>query len=136
MKHVSTVGAKAVHKARRATPKSREEVPGPTADPATNLIMADIAIRAGSYIVRRSVEKGLLRGRYGRDTAQEIVKNRPMKHTIASFALAKIATKNLPGALVVGAGLLGKSLLDRRKSRLREQAEGDERLMEQARDEG
>ena len=58
-------------------------MPGPTENPATNLMMVDVAIRAGSYIARRSLEKGMLRGRYGKDTAREIVQNKTLGQTLA-----------------------------------------------------
>lgn len=125
-------GAKAVDKARGMGGKPTDGVPGPSDNPATNLMMADIAIRAGSYIVRRSIEKGFLRGRYGKHTAKAIVKNKTMGQTLLSFALARVATRNVPGAIVVGGGALAKTLLDRRKSRLHSKAEGDRDLLEQA----
>ena len=46
VKHVSTYGAKAVDKARAKTPGKTEGMPGPTHNPATNLMVADVAIRA------------------------------------------------------------------------------------------
>ena len=45
----------------------------------------------------------MLRGRYGKDTAREIVQNKTLGQTLVSFGLAKLATKNLPGALLVAA---------------------------------
>ena len=128
-------GAKLVDKAREATPGKHRKVPGPTDNPATNLIMADVAIRAGSYIARRSLEKGFLRGRYGNQTAKDIVQNRTLGQSLFSFALAKVATRSVPGAVLVGGGALAKTLLNRRKSRLRNKAEGDQELLEQARGE-
>lgn len=128
------------HKPSRAVKRSVEradkapEVPGPTDNPATNLILADIAIRAGTYLARRGVEKGLLAGRYGKETAHDIVKNRSLKQSLASFILASVATRSLPGAVLVGGGALAKTLLDRRKSRRRAKLEGDRKLLEQAKD--
>ena len=101
-KHITAYGAKAIKKVRKKTPAKTEQMPGPTENPATNLRMGDVAIRAGSYIARRSLEKGMLRGRYGKDTAREIVQNKTLGQTLVSFGLAKLATKNLPGALLVG----------------------------------
>ena len=95
-------------------------------------MMVDVAIRAGSYIARRSLEKGMLRGRYGKDVAREIVQNKTLGQTLVSFGLAKLATKNLPGALLVGGGAVVKSLYDRRRSRLAQRREGDRDLIEQA----
>lgn len=110
----------------------RTKVPGPTENPATNLLVADIAIRAGSYLIRRSVEKGLLRNRYGKDTAREIIEKRSLRQSVVSSGLAMIASRSVPGAVIIGGGALAKSLLDRRKSKRRQQAEGDTKLIEQA----
>ena len=134
VKHVEEMGADLVDGARRKTPGRRREVPGPTPNPATNLIMADVAMRAGSYVLRSAVEKGFLRGRYGADTASQIVENKSLGKTLASFALAKLATRSLPGAIIVGGGMAAKTLYDRSRSR-RARGEGDKELIEQARDE-
>ena len=90
-KHITAYGAKAIKKVRKKTPPKTEQMPGPTENPATNLMMVDVAIRAGSYIARRSIEKGMLRGRYGKDTAREIVQNKTLGQTLVSFGLAKLA---------------------------------------------
>ncbi|MBO9509999.1 hypothetical protein [Erythrobacter sp. A6_0] len=135
VKHVSTYGARAVAKARTKTPGRTDGMPGPTDNPATNLMMADVVIRAGSYVARRAIEKGILRGRYGKDVAKNIVQNKTLGQSLVSFGLAKLATKNLPGAMIVGGGALVKTLYDRRKSRGGQRREGDRELIEQARGE-
>ncbi len=116
-----------------ARPKGKD-VAGPSANPATNLILADIAIRAGTYLARRGVEKQLLAGRYGKDTAHDIVRNRSLRQSLASFMLASVATRSLPGAILVGGGAIAKTLLDRRKSRRGAKLEGDRKLLDQAED--
>lgn len=108
-------------------------VPGPSPDSATNLIIADILIRAGSHLVRRTVERNLLKGRYGKQTAQEILANRKTRQSLTAMAAARLATGSVPGAAVVGSGLLLKTLFDmsnRRRARLR----GDRKLLRQAKD--
>ncbi len=131
VKHVEQMGRNAVAKTRRMTPSAPEEVPGPTPNPATNLIMADIAMRAGSRVLKNAVQKGFLSGRYGRETARDIVDNRSLTATLASVAVAKIATRSLPGALVVGGGMLAKTLFDRRRAR-KARNKGDRELLKQA----
>ncbi|HEU4819767.1 MAG TPA: hypothetical protein VFS87_01240 [Qipengyuania sp.] len=123
------------HKPAKALSERTEGMPGPSENPETNFIIADVAIRAGSYVARRSLEKGLLAGRYGKDTAHQIVHNKSLKDTLISTVLARIATRSLPGALLVGGGAMAKTLLDRRKSRHRAKAEGDQALFQQARGE-
>ncbi|NCP23437.1 MAG: hypothetical protein GW854_04730 [Erythrobacter sp.] len=132
VKHVSAYGANAVDRARAKAPGKTEGMPGPTHNPATNLLMADVVIRAGSYVARRAIEKGILRGRYGKDVARDIVRNKTLGQSLFSYGLAKLATKNLPGAVIVGGGALVKTLYDRRKSRGSQRREGDRELIEQA----
>lgn len=124
------------HKPSKPLPARRSDgIPGPSENPETNFVIADIAIKAGSYLARRGVERSMLVGRYGKETAHQIVHNKTLKDTLISTVLARIATRSVPGALVVGGGAVAKALLDRRKSRLRAKAEGDEALLEQARGE-
>lgn len=123
------------HKPGRTLPDRTDGPSGPSDNPATNLLIADVAIRAGGYLVRRGVEKGFLAGRYGKDTAHAIVRNKSLKDTLVSAILARVATRSVPGAVVVGGGALAKTLLDRRKKRRHARAEGDKELLEQARGE-
>ncbi|MDC0886252.1 hypothetical protein OAS19_00460 [Altererythrobacter sp.] len=116
---------------RHAPETSGEDVPGISPNPASSLIMADIAMRAGSYLLRSVVEKNMLRGRYGKDTAREIVENRSASQTLAAVAAAKVASKSVPGALIVGGGVLVKALFDQSKKR-RARLRGDKKLRERA----
>lgn len=129
------IARRPAHRPGKALSDRTEGVPGPSENPKTNFIIADVAIRAGGYLARRSVEKGFLAGRYGKQTAHDIVHNKSLKHTLLSTVLARIATRSVPGALLVGGGAVAKTLLDRRKHRLRARAEGDRALYEQARGE-
>lgn len=88
-----------------------------------NLMLADVAIRTGSYIARRTVEKGFLRKRFGTRTARAIVQHRTLTKSLASFGLATLATRSLPGAVIVGGGVLAKTLYDRRKGKRRQRIE-------------
>ena len=109
-----------------------EEVPGPTDNPATNLLMADIVIRMGSYVLRNIVERGFLKGRYGKQTARDIVKNRTLKHSLLSVFVAKVATRSMPGAVIVGTGIFAKTLYERGKARQLSRREGDSELLDRA----
>lgn len=109
------------------------DVPGPTPNPATNLLIHDVLLRSGGRMLRLGLEKSLLRNRYGKSTAKEIVHNRSIVETLASYAVARVATRSVPGAIVVGGGILAKVLLDRRRSRRAAQEEGDRKLHDKAR---
>lgn len=113
-------------------PAAAEEVAGPSPNPATNLLLADIVMRMGSYALRHGVERMFLTGRYGKTTAKQIVKGRTIPQSLAAVAIAKLGTRSLPGAALVGAGLVAKTLLDRRQARRKAQLDGDVKLIEQA----
>ena len=130
----ATTARRPSHRPSKPLPKKSGDVPGPSHSPETNLMLADIAIRAGAYLARRGVERTLLSNRYGSETARNIVANKTLGQTVISLVLARVATRSLPGAIVVGGGAVAKALLDRRKSRVRAKAEGDSKLLEQARD--
>ena len=107
-------------------------VPGPSTNPATNLIIQDIALRAGGRLMRHALEKGVLHGRYGGAGAKAIVENRSLFQTLLSGMLARYATRSLPGAAIIGTGLAAKALYDRRQSRKAARKAGDESLARMA----
>lgn len=108
------------------------DVPGPSPDPATNLVMADIALRAGSYLIRSLAEKRILGRRYGKADARQIIANRSVKQTVATVIVSKIATRSVPGAVLVGGGLIAKTLFDRSQKRRKARRKGDRTLLDQA----
>ncbi len=110
------------------------EVAGPSPNPATNLLIHDVLLRSGGRVLRLGLEKGLLRNRYGDEIARNVIENRSILHTFASHAVARFATRSVPGAIVVGGGILAKTLLDRRQSRRAAQRAGDRKLREKARE--
>lgn len=116
----------------RAKRDDARNVPGPSSDPATNLVMADIAMRAGSYILRDVIERRILGRRYDKQVAREIVANRTLGQNLVRVAAAKLATRSVPGALAVSGGLLAKVLYDRAKKKRDARRAGDEKLLEQA----
>jgi hypothetical protein len=99
-------------KARAGAVKDAE---GPSPNPMTNIIITDIVLRGGGRLLRNTVEKGLLGVKYAPEKASSLVKGRGMASTLIATAVARIATRSVPGALLVGGGLLAKTLYDRRK---------------------
>jgi hypothetical protein len=80
------------------------EVPGISPNPMTNLLLTDLVLRGGGQIMRHAVERTLLGTKYPKDKAKNIVKGRSMVQTIVGTALARIATRSVPGAIIVGGG--------------------------------
>jgi hypothetical protein len=105
---------------------------GPSPSPATNLLLADLALRGGGQLLRRAVEYGLLGKAFTPDKAKNLIKGRSMGQTLIGTAIARIATRSVPGALIVGGGLLAKTLYDRRHGKDASR-EGEKAIEAQAR---
>lgn len=131
-KHITERAASVVEESTKTLKSKPEKLPGPSTNPATNLIIADIVIRGAGRIVRNSLHKGVLRTRYSRDKATNIVENRSVVNTLALYGVSKLATRSLPGAVLVGSGLLVKTLFDRSQSRRAARKAGDKTMDELA----
>ena len=132
-------GRRAAQRAAAKTRKGIQKVPGPSPNAATNLMIAEIAVASAGRIARRSMEKGLLKAKFEREQAVAIVEGRGMAHTMITAAIARVATRSLPGALLVGGGLFAKILFDRTVSRGKSRRRGDREIahrVEGAEDEG
>ena len=116
---------------RKPAPKAGE-VPGPSTNPATNLLIMDIAIRGVSLLAARGIEQAALKLRYHRDQAGDIVEGRSMVSTLAATSAARMATRSVPGFLLVTGGLLAKTLVDRSLRPRDARRRGDKRLAAQA----
>lgn len=127
-------GRRAVHKAAAKTRKGIEQAPGPSPNPATNLLIAEIAVASAGRLARRSMEKGLLKARFEKQQAVAIVEGRGMVHTMVTAAVARMATRSVPGALLVGGGLFAKVLYDRSISRRKARRQGKQAIEERTED--
>ena len=63
-----------------------------------------------------------------------MIENRSLVQALASYAVARMATRSLPGAVIVGGGLLAKTLFDRGRSRRKNRRDGDKALHKMAED--
>lgn len=121
---LTKIGKKA-ESARDAAKGKAVDAANPSPNPMTNMILADIALRSGGALLRRAVETGLLgaalgaasKGKGKKAAAGKVIKGRSMAQTLVGTAVARIATRSVPGAIVVGGGLLAKTLYDRRKGK-------------------
>ena len=109
-----------------------DHVPGPSTNPATNLIINDIMLRSVGRLSRLTVEKAILGRQYSREFAKEAVENRSLLHALAAYGVTKVATRSVPGALLVGAGLAAKTLYDRAQSKKSSRRRGQKTLERQA----
>lgn len=104
-------------------------------NPITNLILTDIALRGVSRFARQMAEKKMLSKRYSREDARKAIDNRSISETLMAAGLARVATRSVPGAVVIGGGLLAKALYDRSRSR-KARAEGQKALHKRMSDSG
>lgn len=113
--------------------KGVREVPGPSPNPATNLLIADIAVRSAGIVFRHAVERVLLRARFKPEEAQEIVEGRTFGRSMITFAAARMATRSVPGLLAVTGGLAAKAIVDRSLDHAKSRRAGDKTLRRKAR---
>jgi len=118
----------AKNKAKAAT----TQADGISPNPMTNLLIADLALRGGGQLLRHAIERTVLGAKYTPDKAKKIVKGRSMVQTLLGTAAARIATRSVPGAIVVGGGLLAKALYDRREGKRAARASGARAIEAQA----
>ncbi len=107
-------------------------VRGPSTNPATNLLILDVAVRGASLIAGRAVERAALRARYNRAKASHIVEGRSATQALLATGAARLATRSLPGLLLVTGGLLAKVVVDRALGRRKSARQGEQQLAEQA----
>jgi hypothetical protein len=85
-----------------------------SAAPVIALIVADVALRAGETALRQGIERGLLEGKA---VPGRVIRGRTFKETVIGTILAEVARRSVPGAILVGGGLIAKVLSDRRKGK-------------------
>jgi hypothetical protein len=104
----------------------------PSPNPATNLVLADIVLRGAGTFARQGVERALLGSRYTPEKAKHVLEGRTLRQSLVGAALARVATRSVPGAIVVGGGMLAKTLYDRHRGK-QATREGTRALAQQAR---
>ena len=130
--HITDVVGDRLEDAADLVNRRKHTVPGPSTNPATNLIIHDIALRSAGRLSRLAVEKAILGRQYGTRFAKDAVENRSVVQTLAAYGVTKVATRSIPGALLVGTGLALKVLFDRSQSKRQARRQGDRALRKQA----
>jgi hypothetical protein len=127
-------GKSGLGKAASTVRKAARKVPGASSNPMTNLIIADVALRGGGRLLRHAVEQIVLGTKYAPAKAKNIVKGRSMTQTLIGTAVARIATRSIPGAILVGGALLAKTLFDRAHGDKAQALDGEQKIAKQAKD--
>jgi len=132
---VSHAAHRVSDKAHRVGSKAKagiQNVSGPSPNPATNLLIADVVLQGTTLLFRRTMQKGLLQLRFDPDKAKEIVQGRSLVQSAITYAAGRMATRSVPGLLIVGTGLVAKTIIDRAVGPREASAKGDRKLLEQA----
>lgn len=104
------------HPPPTAQQAARKGLAGPSTDPATNLLLTDVALRGATVMARLAIEHALLRNRYDASTATEIIARQSLGKRMLSMGMSRIAAGSLPGALFVSGSMMGKIMLDRARA--------------------
>lgn len=81
------------------------------------VLTADLVLRAGGYVLRRAVSKGVLRGQPAQTAERATDRHDDITTRVVTAAATAIATRSVPGALLVGTGMAIHALYKRGKAR-------------------
>src|SRR5690606_8394671 len=76
-------------------------------------MIMDVAMRGMSLVTSRALQKALLQTRYSDGKADDIVKGRTLVRSMAATGAARMATRSVPGFLLVTGSLFAKAVFDR-----------------------
>lgn len=98
-----------------AKPTAPGGLPLPSPMAGTNLIIADIVLRAAGGLLRNRMTKGMLVAGYDKAKADKLVDGRSIATSLALWGASRLATRSPVGLAVVAGGLAAKVLYDRGK---------------------
>ncbi|MBH5321899.1 hypothetical protein [Aurantiacibacter sediminis] len=130
--HLTDIALDETSRAPEALDPTDTAVPGPSPNPATNILINDVILRSVGRVSRMTVEKAILGKQYGRELAKDAVENRSTINTLAVYAITKVATRSIPGAALVASGLLAKTLFDRSQNRRAAVKQGNRTIRDMA----
>ncbi len=111
-------GKRSAGNRRRKDRAKAVPVAGPSPDPVTNLVLADIVLRGAGALARHGVERALVGRGYTPEKGKAVLdQKRTLGQTLIGAALSRVATRSVPGAIVVGGGMLAKTLYDRHQQK-------------------
>jgi hypothetical protein len=90
-------------------------LPLPSPKAGTNLVIADIVLRAAGGLLRDRLERGLLTASYDKDKAERLVDGRSVVTSVALWSASHLARRSPLGLAVVAGGLAAKVIYDRGK---------------------
>jgi hypothetical protein len=91
-------------------------LPLPSPDASTNLVIADIVLRAAGGLLRDRLEKGLIARHHDDDPkARRMVDKRGLTSSVLLYGASRLARRSPLGLVVVVGGLAAKVFYDRGK---------------------
>jgi hypothetical protein len=90
-------------------------LPLPSPKAGTNLVIADIVLRAAGGLLKDRLERGLLTASYDKAKADRLVDGRSVVTSVALWSASHLARRSPVGLAVVAGGLAAKVLYDRGK---------------------
>ena len=108
-----TPAAEAPATAKSDKPTGPAGLPLPSPSAGTNLVIADIVLRAAGGLLRDRLEKGLIVKSHGQDKADKLVGNRGLASSLALYGASRLARRSPLGLAVVAGGLAAKVFYDR-----------------------
>ncbi len=101
--------------AKTSAPTGPGGLPLPSPVAATNLVIADIVLRAAGGMLRNRMERGLLVKSYDKAKADKLVDGRGLATSVALWGASHLARRSPLGLAVVAGGLAAKVFYDRGK---------------------
>ncbi len=98
-----------------SAPARTSGLPLPSPVAGTNLMIADIVLRAAGGLLRERVEKGLMVAGYDEARADRLVDGRSMAASVALWGASHLARRSPLGLAVVAGGMAAKVFYDRGK---------------------
>lgn len=99
-----------------APDKARAKLPLPSHEPSTNILIADIVLRAAGGLLRDRLEKGLVTRNHVDDPrARRMIEKRGFTTSALMWGASRIARRSPIGLAVVAGGLAAKVFYDRGK---------------------
>ncbi|WP_301750394.1 hypothetical protein [uncultured Erythrobacter sp.] len=101
--------------AKKSAPTGPGGLPLPSPVAGTNLVIADIVLRAAGGMLRNRMERGFLVKSYDKAKADKLVDGRGLATSVALWGASHLARRSPIGLAVVAGGLAAKVFYDRGK---------------------
>ncbi len=102
--------------ARRGKSGDDRPATGLRGHPLVKLLLADVVVRGAGRLVRSQTARKFIAQRLGL-TPGEVAEKPSLPKRVAGAVALRVATRSVPGAVVVGTGLIAHGLYKRGKAR-------------------